>query len=391
LSRRTAVTGQLVAFATANFLGFLAVGIPLPALSIFVNKLGFSPFVVGVTIGAQAFATLITRQYAGRRSDAGHPKRAALLGFVCASATGIVYLLAQLARSQPEVSLALLIAGRALLGLGESLFVTALVIWSIARVGSQNSARAMAWSGISMYAALAFGAPVGLLMQHLGGFGLVAACTVVSPVLAAAMIFNWQDVASTGKRATLSIFHVLRKIWAPGFAMALASSGVGTISAFLTLRYQLEGWGGAAFALTSFGAAYVVMRLLFAGLPDRLGGRQTGAVSLLVEAIGLMLIWHSNSPASTLVGAVLSGIGYSLVFPSMGVEAMKRVPSESRGLVLGTFFACFDLGLALAGPGFGLVASTWGIPSAFLSASLAALMGLGILLLNFVPNARAHQ
>jgi predicted MFS family arabinose efflux permease len=202
------------------------------------------------------------------------------------------------------------------------------------------------------------------------------------------MIFNWQDVAPVSTQASISLLHVLRKIWAPGLAMALASSGVGTISAFLTLRYQLKGWGGAAFALTGFGVAYIFMRLLFAELPDRFGGQQTGAASLLVEAIGLTLIWHSNSPTPTLVGAVLTGIGYSLVFPSMGVEAMRRVPSESRGLVLGTFLACFDLGLALSGPGSGLVANTWGIPAAFLAAALAAIIGLGVLLSNSMPSAR---
>ena len=40
------------------FLGFLAIGAPLPALSLYVHDgLGFSPAVVGWTIGIQSLAT----------------------------------------------------------------------------------------------------------------------------------------------------------------------------------------------------------------------------------------------------------------------------------------------------------------------------------------------
>ncbi|MDB5805507.1 MAG: hypothetical protein JWN73_2829 [Betaproteobacteria bacterium] len=381
MSKPATVTAQLVAFTTASFLGFLAIGIPLPALAVFVHdSLGFSAFAVGVVIGTQSLATLLTRQYAGRLSDTGSPKRATLAGFACASGAGLLYLCAQAMVAQPRLSLTLLLAGRLLLGLGESLFITALVAWSIVRVGAQNAGRAMAWSGISMYGALALGAPLGLLVLHAGGFGAVAACAIVSPLLGAALIFTWTDAEPAGARAPLSLLRVFGRIWAPGLAMALASSGVGTISAFLTLRYQIEGWAGAGYALTGFGGAYIGMRLLFAGLPDRIGGKQTGAASLTVEALGLMVIWHSTSSWMTFAGATLTGLGYSLVFPSMGIEAMKRVASEHRGLVLGAFLACFDLGLALAGPGAGLVARLWGIPAAFLAAALAAITGLMLVL-----------
>ena len=84
MTRPASLTAQLVAFTTASFLGFLAIGIPLPALAVFVHdSLGFSAFAVGVVIGTQSLATLLTRQYAGRLSDTRSPKRATL-----AAATG---------------------------------------------------------------------------------------------------------------------------------------------------------------------------------------------------------------------------------------------------------------------------------------------------------------
>jgi MFS family permease len=162
---------------------------------------------------------------------------------------------------------------------------------------------------------------------------------------------------------------VVRAIWAQGLAMVLASAGFGTIASFLVLRYAAMGWSGGGLALTAFGAAYIAVRLLFAGLPDRLGGRVVAMASLAIEAAGLLLIAFAPGPNAALLGAALTGLGYSLIFPSLGVEAVRRVPAEGRGVALGAFLACFDLGLGAAGPATGLVASGFGLPASFIAAA----------------------
>ncbi|MGF6763636.1 MFS family permease [Paraburkholderia sp. GAS33] len=371
------VVRQLVPFSAVAFLGFLAVGLPLPVLSLYVHeRLGFGTLVVGGVIGLQSLATLLTRQYAGRLSDTRGPKLTSLVGLLFASLAGLFYLLAAVLVQHPVESLALLCLGRLLLGLAESLFITALAAWSIGRVGSEYAGRAMAWSGIAMYAALAVGAPLGLAIYRAAGFSAVAACAVLAPLLGAAAASTWQAFAVERIAQRTSFLRVLRMIWVPGLGMALASSGVGTISAFLPLRYSMAAWPHAGFALAAFGAAYIVMRLVLGGLPDRLGGYQTGLASLFAETIGLGLIGWASDPLIALAGATITGLGYSLVFPSLGVEAMRRVPSENRGLAIGAYLACFDLGLAIAGPGAGAVARSYGIPCAFAAATATALSAL---------------
>ncbi len=372
------VTLGLLPFTLAIFLGFLAVGVPLPVLPAFAHdRLHCGTVVVGAAVGLQSLATLLTRQLAGRLSDTRGAKRTGLAGFLAAAVAGLCYLAADRLADHPGPGLAILLVGRVVLGLGESLFITALIAWSIARVGAAHTGRAMAWSGIAMYGALALGAPLGVMLEGVGGFRLVAAVAVLCPLLGAGLAVFWRD-ARLAARETGSFLRVVGAIWMPGLAMALASVGVGTITAFLALRYRAAGWAQPGLALTGFGAAYILVRLFFAGLPDRWGGTRTAMVSLLIEAAGLLALWRAGSTAQAFAGATLTGLGYSLVFPSLGVEAVRRVRGTGRGVVLGAYLACFDLGLAVAGPLAGGVVQLSGLPAAFAAAAVAALVSLGL-------------
>ncbi|WP_186094639.1 MFS transporter [Burkholderia gladioli] len=381
MQQQQPVVRQLIPFSVVAFLGFLAVGLPLPTFSLYVpGTLHFGTVAVGVIVGLQSAATLLTRQFAGRLADAKGSKTTALLGLAGASVAGWIYCASALAgATHALIAIALLCLARLVLGLAESFFITALAAWSIARVGTRYAGQAMAWSGIAMYAALAAGAPIGLAIDHAGGFGMVGLAAALTPLAGLAIAAGWHPdpVAAAARRA--SFLAMLRLIWAPGLGMALASAGAATIGGFLALRYGVESWPHAGLGLTAFGCAYIVVRLLFGGLPDRFGGYRTGFVSLLVEAVGLLTIAWANGPSIAFIGACLMGLGYSLVFPSFGVEAMRRVSGDNRGLAIGAYLACFDLGLAVGGPGAGVVAQGFGVPGAFVAAALAALVSLGVL------------
>ena len=373
------LTAALLPFALLVFLGYAAVGIPLATLPVQVHAvLGYGTTIVGVIIGLAAATTLLTRQLAGAIADRRGPRRAVLLGLVTAALSGVAYLVS-LAVPQPA-GLPVLALGRVLLGLGDSLFTTGIMAWAVGRVGPQHAGKAMAWIGIAMYAALAVGAPLGAVLGSTGwgGFGAVAVATTIMPLLAIPVALALPGHTGTPASRRPSFLAVVRAIWAQGLGMVLASAGFGTIAAFLALDYAAHDWSGAGLALTAFGAAYILVRLLFGGLPDRLGGLQVALASLAIEAAGLLLIALAQGPLAALLGTAVTGIGYSMVFPSLGVEAVRRVPAESRGVALGAFLACFDLGLGAGGPLAGLVAGGFGLPAAFVAAALMALLSMAL-------------
>ena len=373
----TAVIAALVPLAAIVFLGFLAVGIPIAALSLHVHHaLGFSPVVVGIVIGLQSAATVLVRHQAGTVSDRAGPRRAVLLGLPLAALSGVLYLISDHAGLGPTVSLLVILVGRLIMGVGEALFVTGCLAWGIARLPDRTSV-VMSWQGIALFVALGAGAPIGLNAQQRWGFDSVALLTVAAPLVALAIALVLPAVPGGGGER-VPFYKVLGLIWRPGVVLGLATAPFASIAAFLALDYQQQGWNGAGSAIAAFGAGYVAVRLVASHLPDKYGGVAVAAVSLVAEAVGQGLLWLAPNVEVAFAGACLTGAGFSLIFPAMGVEATRRVSPEQRGRAVGNFTAFFDLAIGLTGPVVGLAAGPFGFPAAFLIGTLAALLALAL-------------
>src|SRR5271170_7542260 len=90
----------------ALFCGYLAVGLPLPVIPLFIHdKLGFSNLIVGLVIGVQFLATVLTRGYAGHLTDHFGGKRSALQGAVVCAFGGLLYLVSAMSGLSPTASL----------------------------------------------------------------------------------------------------------------------------------------------------------------------------------------------------------------------------------------------------------------------------------------------
>jgi predicted MFS family arabinose efflux permease len=104
-----------------------------------------------------------------------------------------------------------------------------------------------------------------------------------------------------------------------------------------------------------------------------MGGARVALVSAFIEALGLALIWVASGPLTAAIGAALTGVGYALVYPALGVEAVRRAPPQSRGVVMGMYTAFLDVALGFGTPALGLIASRSGLDSVFLASTTVVL------------------
>jgi len=360
---------QIVSVVMFNFASYLTIGLPLAVLPGYVHDvMGFSAFWAGLVISLQYFATLLSRPHAGRYADLLGPKKIVVFGLCGCFLSGVSYLLAALGSGWPMVSLVLLCLGRVILGVGQSFAGTGSTLWGVGVVGSRHIGRVISWNGIVTYGAMAIGAPLGVLFWQMGGLKLLAAI-IMAVALVALLLALPRPGLKGGKGKPLPFRAVLGRVWLYGMALALASAGFGVIATFITLFYDDKGWDGAAFALTLFSCAFVGTRLLFPNGINRLGGLNVATICFVVEIIGLLLVGLADDPWMAKAGTFLTGAGFSLVFPALGVVAVKVVPQQNQGSALATYTVFMDLSLGITGPLAGLVMAYAGVPVIYLAAA----------------------
>jgi MFS family permease len=329
-------------------------------------------FVVGLVAGAQFAAALLSRFWSGNYADRRGAKGAVVTGLLVASAAGLLYLVSLRFVRAPLVSVVILLLGRGVLGGAESFIVTGALAWGLGLVGRRNTGTVMSWVGMAMNVAYAVGAPAGMALYAGYGFVAIALATTLVPLVTLLLVAPLRAVAPEG-HARPTFTKVVGAVWMPGVGLALSSVGFGAITTFIVLLFAKQGWAHAWLALTLFSLTVAVGRVALGHLPDRLGGAKVALASVAVEAAGQLLIWLATSSPLALLGAALSGLGYTLVYPGFGVEAVRRAPPESRGLATGAYTAFLDVALGFANPALGWIAGGVGVGAVFFAAALVVL------------------
>src|SRR5579871_2868697 len=370
------LTLRIIPVVAFSFVLYFSVGIPLAILPSYVHlRLGVSTFFAGLLISLQYIATFASRPRAGHMADTLGPKRTVMYGLVgCAVSAGLVAA-AWLLQHTLWLCLTILILSRFALGIGESMAGTGAIMWGIGRVGEDETARVISWNGVATYTGLAVGAPMGALLEPRWGLGAVGLLVLV---MALVSLFCASRLAATaahvGERVPLK--KILLGVSPYGLTLALGGMGFGVIGTFITLYFAHQSWGGAALSLTIYGVFFICVRLMFSGLINRHGGFPIAIGSFAVEAVGLFVLGSAGTQYHAYVGAGLTGSGFSLIFPALGIEAGREFPISSRGMVLGIYSAFVDLSLFLIGPIAGAVIGGFGYPAVFYGAAFAVVLAL---------------
>ena len=374
-----------VAFAgifTVTFCGLLAVGAVLPVLPRYVHgPLGAGNVAVGVVIGAYAITGLLLRPLAGRVADRRGRKPAVLVGSLLVAVGGFLYLL--------PFGVASLIAARLVLGAGEGTVFTAGSAWIVDIAPPGRRGRVIGLYGLAVWAGLSVGPLVGELLLHASGYSAVWIFAGAMPLLGALVASRLPDPFRPSPRHEKEHHPLIaREAVRPGAALALGSIGYATVAAFVVLHLESRGVDHGASVFGAFAAMVVLTRLIGGDLPDRVGPARVATAAACAEALGLATIAIAHSLPVALLGALAMGAAFSLLYPSLSLIVIDRVPETRRGAALGTFTAFFDAGVGLGAPLAGIAAAITSYEGAFLLSAAIALVSATTIALAISPRGR---
>lgn len=364
-------TPAFLALTLSELAYFTAGGLVIGLTPFFVmGPLGSDETGVGLAGGAFAITTLVLRPYAGRLADR-RGRRPLLLG------GSVLFAFVVLAHAV-ATDLLILVGLRLLLGVAEAFYFVAgfAALADLAPRG--RTGEALSINSLALYLGLALGPIVGELLLAAGGFPLAwvgGFALGAAAALLAVRIPETLAAPEVDEHLPPSSPLIHRAAVGPGLALF---TGVAAMSGYLFLagphaeRTGLDVW---SVAFLVFGGIVILLRIVFARLPDRVPPLRLGAAALALGGIGLATAAVATGVGGLLIGTSLLAAGVAFMTPALFAATFARVLPSERGAAAGTATFFIDLGFGAGPLLMGLVAASAGTPAAFLAGAGVALAG----------------
>jgi MFS family permease len=354
---------------------FLALGALNPVIPRYVDKvLGGGDVGVGIAVGAFALGAIMLRPIAGRIGDRFGRR---VLMIVGAAIVGVMVLISGLVEALPY-----LVVTRIGVGLGEALFFVGgtTMITDLAPISRRGEAVSY-WS-VAVWGGLAFGPVLGEVVlndSHYQRVWIMAGCLALGASLIALATRETRHPALQEVRSRL----IARQAMRPGTLLAMTLFGIVGFQVFLPLYAPDVGVDDVGLLFLVYGVVVLAVRLLGAKLPDILGPKRAGSISMGAAFTGLLIVAAFQNVPGLLAGIVLIAIGSSFLYPSLMLLALHGVAEEERGSVVGTFSAFFDFAGGMSGVVVGVLAALTSYRGAFAMVAGVVLLALVMLRAGF--------
>jgi MFS family permease len=384
--RARLLTPQFFTVTSAGALYFLALGVLLPVLPQYVeDELGGDTLGVGIAVGAFAVGAVLLRPYAGRLGDRYGRRVLVIVGAFVVAASSALYPLAG--------DLVSLVAARVLGGLGEAAFFVGAgtMIADLAPV--ERRGEAISYWSVAVYSGLAFGPALGEVVLDAAGYDTVWLVSAALALGAGLLALFTRETSTPEARATALAVEerqplLNRSAIAPSIVLFLGLCGLAGFTELVPLYVKDVGLDDSRLVFLLYGCLILVVRIVGAKVPDRLGPRRAGSLALLGGALGLGVMAAWSSIAGLVLGTALFAGGMSLMYPAMLTLALTGIDDSQRASVVGTVSTFFDLSQGLGALILGGAAAVTSDQGGFLAGSLLAIAGLALLWGGIDPRAR---
>jgi len=125
----------------------------------------------------------------------------------------------------------------------------------------------------------------------------------------------------------------------------------------------------------------IIFRPTLGRMFDEQGAKVVLVPSLVIFAIGLMVLSFTTLSITLLVAAILLGLGYGSLLPGFQTLAVQSTTHERSGHAMSTFFIFYDLGIASGAFIWGIVISGSGFTAMYIIGAILILITAYVLYL----------
>lgn len=397
-------TRNFATLSLAVLVFFVAGGILLPVTPLYTQEVLLGDrFAVGIVSGAFAVASLLMRPFSGRLSDQRGRRVALLIG----AAISVVAALGHIAATTMPILLVMRVA----LGIGEALFFVAGLAAATDLAPANRRGEAISLVSLSLYLGIAIGPLLGELLLDASGYAAVWILT--AGLYVGSVALSWivpetlhRDVppdapgapgapdarAARDERPRKKAPLIHPRGVVPGLLALCGVWGMGPFFAFIPLMVDDLGLGSSAPFLGVFAIVVVVLRLVGAKLPDRMGAATLTGSALVATAVGLLISGLAVAKLipvneGLLFGTLVFGSGVAFTMPAILAMSVVGVEADERGAVVGTAGLFVDAAFGLSPAVLGFMATLTDYPATFLVSAVIAAIGAAYLLIR-QPGAR---
>lgn len=371
--RDPVLTGPFLLSFAANLLQGLAFNLYLH-LPGFLQQLGAGEIQIGVIFGVTAATAIAAKPAIGRVMDR-EGRRAVIVAGGCLN---VAVCGLYLTISQVGPWLYLVRIGH---GIAEAMLFAALFTHAADLLPFARRTEGIALFGVSGMLPMSLS---GLLGDAILARADYAAVFLTSLVFAAGSLLlslplqdHWpgrEGQPARGLRAA-ALQPDLLPLWFMGGVFATALAAQFTFLKTFIVETQV---GSMGLFFTAYSGAAVVLRLLLAWLPERVGPKRVLFPALALLALGYVLLARAAGPTAVAVAGLLGGVGHGFTFPILSGFVVQRARPTERGAALSIFTALFDGGVLIGGPTLGAVIHFAGYPAMFGTAAAIVIAGAAV-------------
>ncbi|MBF2014363.1 MAG: MFS transporter [Rivularia sp. T60_A2020_040] len=358
------VRRNLLALFAAGLLFWASLASLLPTLPLYIEDIGATKQQIGVIMGSFAIGLLIFRPFLGQIADQRGRKIVLIIGIISAAIAPMGYNFVQ--------SIPLLMVIRAFHGISIAAFSTGFLALVADIAPVENRGELIGYMSLVNPVGLAIGPALGgYLMEAAGYTSLFILSTALACLALLCTIPIINPIVPVEEQVVDNDSPFWKKLISPrvripAFILLIIGLILGSLHTFVPLFIKsTEAELNPGLFYTVVAIASFCSRLFCGKASDRFGRGLFITLSLVCYSLALLLLWTANSSEDFLFAATIEGIGGGTIIPMIAAMITDRAYPQERGRIFSLCMVGFDIGVALAGPIFGLVAQHIGYRNIF--------------------------